>query len=140
MSPPYGNVQTTILLVEDEQPVRSFVRSLLTKEGYIIIAAVDGLDALDKAGKHDGPIHLLLSDVEMPRMTGVELATQFFHVRPDAKILLMPGMPSGLLVLNDGWQFLPKPFMVEMLKAKIRHMLGKTPGYPAEYSLSRAQK
>lgn len=134
MSPPDGNVQTTILLVEDEQPVRSFVRCLLTKEGYTIIAAVDGLDALDKAGKHDGAIDLLLSDVEMPRMTGIELATQFFHVRPDTKILLMSGMPSGLLLLNEGWQFLPKPFMAAMLRAKIRHILRKTPGYPAEYT------
>src|SRR5436309_1670610 len=113
--PPDERTRATILLVEDEHSVRSFVLSLLTREGYEVITAVDGVDALEKAGQHDGFIDLLLSDVEMPRMTGVELATQFFQIRPATQILLLSGGPSGMLVLNEGWQFMPKPFMTDML-------------------------
>jgi len=122
-------------LVEDEHAVRSFVLSLLTREGYSVITAVDGIDALEKAGRYDGAIDLLLSDVEMPRMTGVELATQFFQIRPATRILLMSGMPSGLLVLNEGWQFLPKPFMADILRMKIRHILKKTPESPGGHGI-----
>ena len=131
MSSPEGNAQATILLVEDERALRSFVRSQLTKEDYTVITAVDGMDALEQAEKNNGSIDLLLSDVEMPRMTGVELATQFFQISPNTRILLMSGMPSGMLVLNERWQFLPKPFLADMLKAKIRHILKKTPEFPA---------
>jgi len=131
MPPPDGNTPETILLVEDERNVRSFVLSLLNKAGYTVITAVDGLDAMEKASKFGGSIELLLSDVEMPRLTGVELATQFFQQRPDTRILLMSGLPSGLLILNEGWQFLPKPFAATMLLAKIRHILKKTPEFPA---------
>jgi two-component system cell cycle sensor histidine kinase/response regulator CckA len=125
---PDGSTKT-ILLVEDEQQVRTFVLALLQKNGYNVIKAVDGLDALEKARNVQGTIHLLLSDTEMPRMTGVELATQMFRERPETRILLMSGLPSGLLILNEGWQFLPKPFMAEMLKVKVSHILG-VDGWP----------
>jgi two-component system cell cycle sensor histidine kinase/response regulator CckA len=128
MSPPDGKEQAeaTILLAEDEQTVRSFVLSLLTRTGYNVITAVDGMDALQKARNHNGTIELLLSDVQMPGMTGVELATQFSIDRPATKILLMSGLPSGMILLNEGWHFLPKPFMMGMLKSKIKEMLSKT--------------
>lgn len=121
-----GNAKT-ILLVEDEHAVRTFVLALLQKCGYNVISAVDGIDALDKANAHKGAIDLLLSDVEMPRMTGVELATQFSKERPNIPILLMSGLPSGMILLNEGWQFLPKPFMARMLKTRISHILMGSP-------------
>ena len=117
----------TILLAEDEAPVRSFVLSLLKKSGYNIIVAVDGLEALQKAKEHKGKIHLLLSNIQMPRMTGIDLATQLRIERPETGILLISGMDAGMLVLNHGWQFLPKPFMPQMLKEKIALMLNDQP-------------
>jgi DNA-binding response OmpR family regulator len=113
----------TILLAEDEQGVRSFVLTMLRQNGYHVIVAVDGQDALAKARAFDGIIHLLLSDVQMPNMTGIELATQLQIDRPDVKILLMSGMVAGLLLLNEGWQFLPKPFMSNLLRERLQHLL-----------------
>jgi DNA-binding response OmpR family regulator len=70
---------------------------------------------------------LLLSDVEMPGMTGIELAIQLNQERPDTKILLISGLATGMLVLNNGWSFLPKPFMPEMLRDRIRDFLSEQP-------------
>lgn len=113
----------TILLAEDEQQVRSFVLAMLQNNGYNVIVAVDGQEALEKSRQHKDTIHLLLSDVEMPNMTGIELATQVQIDRPEIRILLMSGMTSGMLLLNEGWQFLPKPFMASLLKERIQHLI-----------------
>ena len=113
----------TVLLAEDEEAVRTFAYAVLSNCGYQIIVAIDGLEALEKARQHTGEIHLLLSNIQMPNMTGIELATQLQLERPDVKVLLMSGLPAGLLVLDGGWQFLPKPFMAKMLKEKIALML-----------------
>src|SRR5262249_60165062 len=112
---------------------------VLTKEGYAVIMAVDGMDALEKAEKHDGSIDLLLSDVQMPGMTGIELATQF-HGRPNTRILLMSGLPSRMLVLREGWQFLSKPFLANLLKAKVRRVLKQTIEFPASSGKCEWQK
>ena len=119
------NSQSTILLADDDGLLRKFVSNLLTKCGYNLIVANDGSEALQKALAFDGVIHLLLSDVEMPGMTGIELAIQLNRVRPETKILLISGLDSGMLVLNDGWQFLPKPFMADMLRDRIRDFLAE---------------
>ena len=113
----------TILLAEDEHPVRTFVLGMLQRAGYEVIVAVDGQDGLAKSREFKGAIHLLLSDVEMPNMTGIELATQIQIDRPEIRVLLMSGMASGILLLNEGWQFLPKPFMSNLLKERIQHLL-----------------
>ena len=63
----------------------------------------------------------------MPEMTGIELAIQLNKERPDTKILLISGLDSGMLVLNNGWQFLPKPFMFDMLRDRIRDFLSEQP-------------
>jgi DNA-binding response OmpR family regulator len=117
----------TILLAEDEQPVRGFLLALLQKGGYNVIVAEDGLDALQKAKDHKGEIHLLHSNIQMPRMTGIELATQLQIDRPGTGILLISGMNAGMLVLDHGWQFLPKPFMPDLLKQKIESLLKDQP-------------
>jgi len=107
--------------------LQKFVATLLTKHGYNLILAANGLDALQKAHAYDGVIHLLLSDIEMPGMTGIELAIQLGRERPDTKILLISGLDSGILVLNNGWQFLPKPFMGDMLRDRVRDFLSEQP-------------
>jgi DNA-binding response OmpR family regulator len=119
--------QSTILFADDDDTLRDFVAALLQRCGYHVILARNGNDALQKAREFKGTIHLLLSDVDMPGMTGIELATQLNQERGDTKILLISGLPAGMLVLNNGWQFLPKPFMSEMLRDKIRDFLSESP-------------
>lgn len=78
---------------------------------------------LQKSRQFKGTIHPLLSDIQMPNMTGIELATQIQIDRPEIRVLLMSGMVSGMLLLDEGWQLLPKPFMANLLKERIRHLL-----------------
>jgi DNA-binding NtrC family response regulator len=121
------NANKTILFAHEDGEVQKFVVALLTENGYNLILASDGKGALEKARAHDGMIHLLLSDVEMHGMTGIELAIQLGQERPDTKILLVSDLDSGLLLLNNGWQFLPKPFMTEMLRDRVRDFLSEQP-------------
>lgn len=122
-----GNSESTILFAEADGPLQVVVGALLHQCGYKVLCANGGKEALQKAREFDGIIHLLLSDVDMPGMTGIELATQLNQERPDTKILLVSGLPTGMLVLNNGWQFLPKPFMVDMLRDRIRDFLNERP-------------
>ena len=117
----------TILLVNDDGTLRSFVSALLTRLGYNLIVATDGTEALEKARSFEGPIDLLLSDVEMPGMTGIELAIQLNRARPTTRILLISGLDSGMLLLNSGWHFLPKPFVADMLRDRVRDYLAEQP-------------
>ena len=119
------NAEKTILFADDDGSIQVFVAALLQRLGYKVIIAADGSDALQKARAFDGTIHLLLSDVDMPGMTGIELATQLNQERPETKILLISGLPTGMLVLNNGWQFLPKPFVANMLRDRIRDFLSE---------------
>lgn len=122
-----SNASRTILFADDDGQVQKFVAALLNKAGYHTLLAHDGLGALAIARAYKGEIHLLLSDVEMPGMTGLELAIQLNQERPHTKILLISGLDSGMLVLNNGWQFLPKPFMADMRRDRIRDVLSEQP-------------
>jgi CheY-like chemotaxis protein len=123
-SPPHKvTPQRTILLVDDDGQLQKVVSAMLIKAGYNVILAIDGKDAIQKALEFDGVIHLLLSDIEMPGMTGIELAIQLNHARPHTRILLMSGLDSGMLLLDHGWQFMPKPFMADLLRDRIRDFL-----------------
>jgi len=128
-----SNSQRTILFADDDGAIQKFVAILLHNCGYNVIVASNGADALQKAHAFPGPIHLLLSDVEMPGMTGIELAIQLNQARPETKILLISGLDTGMLVLNNGWQFLPKPFVADMLRDRIRDFLSEHP--PSEENL-----
>jgi two-component system cell cycle sensor histidine kinase/response regulator CckA len=108
---PPSNSKQTILFAEDNGQLRKSVAELLIRYGYDLIVASDGREALRKALAFAGTIHLLLSDVDMPGMTGIELAIQLNRERPDTKILLISGLPTRMLDLYNGWSFLPKPFM-----------------------------
>jgi two-component system cell cycle sensor histidine kinase/response regulator CckA len=124
---PVGNSDKTILFADDDGQLQKFVAALLFKCGYKVILASDGRDALLKSREFGGVIHLLLSDVEMPGMSGIELAIQLNQERPDTKILLISGLATGMLVLNNGWSFLPKPFMSDMLRDRVRDFLAEQP-------------
>jgi DNA-binding NtrC family response regulator len=120
MNPPAA----TILLVEDDTAVRELVGRILEGGGFRILPASSAAQAmLVEAGFH-GPIHLLLSDIVMPGMTGPDLASALKERRPDMRVMLMSGYPDGaLLLLNYGWHFIAKPFMPQVLLGKVRDIL-----------------
>jgi CheY-like chemotaxis protein len=121
------NLIKTIVFADDNETFQRPVAAMLRKSGYSVITASDGEDALQKAREFVGSIHLLLADIDMPRMTGIELAIQINRERPDMKILLISGLDSESLVRGHGWQFLRKPIKFEILREKIRRLLSEQP-------------
>jgi len=119
----------TILIVEDNEEVRKLAEQILTRLGYRVISAAEGNEALDVCDKYKEPIHLLLTDVVMPGMSGRNLAEAISILRPETKVLYMSGYPdeviSDLGVLKPGINYLQKPFTVEILAKKVREVLDK---------------
>jgi two-component system cell cycle sensor histidine kinase/response regulator CckA len=118
-TPALHNDQKTILVVDDDPGVLAVVSALLVAGNYNVLTAHSGKDALQQSSHRKGAIHLLLSDFQMPGMSGIELATELTVHRPDVKVLLMSGFTGGMLVLNEGWHFLPKPFVASQLRALV---------------------
>ncbi len=118
----------TILLVEDEDGVRKFVRSMLERQGYRILEAAHGEAALAIAAEPANTIDLLLTDVIMPRMNGPDLADQLGRIRPRLKVLFMSGYTDRSIRLqdrlNDDSNFIQKPFTPTALARKVRELLG----------------
>jgi CheY-like chemotaxis protein len=108
----------TILVVDDEPEILGIVSGFLGGQ-YQVLTASSGMDALQQSEKFKGEIHVLLSDFQMAGMTGIELATRLTMVRPKVKVLLMSSYSEGMLVLNEGWHFLPKPFVLSQLRALV---------------------
>jgi DNA-binding NtrC family response regulator len=113
----------TILVVDDDAAILRFVSELLVQSKYHVLTASSGKEALEQSRDCKGDIHLLLSDFEMPEMTGIGLATAITGERPRIKVLLMSGFTGGMLVLNEGWHFLSKPFIPSQLRALIRGLI-----------------
>jgi DNA-binding NtrC family response regulator len=109
----------TILIVDDDPKVLATVSGLLRENGdYNILTASTGSKGLEQSRNFKGEILLLLSDFQMPGgMSGTDLATVMTMDRPDLKVLLMSGFQGGTLVLNEGWHFLPDPFVPSQLRA-----------------------
>ena len=118
----------TILVVEDQDPVRSLAVAALRKQGYNTLDAASPADALLVAERHAGPIHLLLTDVAMPHMTGRELAGRMKPLRPETKVLYMSGYATDVIfrraLLDSAATCLAKPFTPDALAAKVREVLG----------------
>ncbi len=118
----------TVLLVEDEESVRLLVRAILRRFGYEVLDAQSGGDALLLCEQHPTPIHLLLTDVVMPRMNGRELAERLALVRPEMKVLYMSGYANDAVVrlgaTDSTIAFIEKPLMPEALARKVREVLG----------------
>jgi two-component system, cell cycle sensor histidine kinase and response regulator CckA len=112
----------TILLVEDDDAVRDFVRFVLSTLGYHVLEAADGAQALNVAGAYDGRIDLLLSDVVMPKMNGVELARRLAQARPAIKVIHMSGY-AGEAVPGGHAPLINKPFEREVLARRVRATL-----------------
>jgi DNA-binding NtrC family response regulator len=114
-------------VVEDEECVRLPACEFLSRSGYHVLQACDGEDAVSVADAYDGAIHLLVTDVVMPRMSGHDLAGYFAKNRPETRVLYVSGYSSPTLLQHgiSGHDaiFLEKPFTLKELSAKIRHAL-----------------
>lgn len=117
----------TILLVEDEDIVRSLARQILCRQGYIVLDARHGAKAQEICEKYAGTIHLLLTDLVMPGINGRELAERLLAVRPEMKVLIMSGYAYSALSQQEqfpaGSCFIRKPFAPEFLARIVRQML-----------------
>jgi signal transduction histidine kinase/CheY-like chemotaxis protein len=117
----------TILVVEDNEMVRKLTCDMLADLGYRVLAAENPERCIVLAHAQQGPLHLLLTDVVMPGMNGVELFNILHRVRPDMKVLFMSGYASTVIgqhgVLNEGINFIQKPFSQHALSHKARHAL-----------------
>jgi two-component system cell cycle sensor histidine kinase/response regulator CckA len=116
----------TLLLVEDEDAVRALAREVLRRHGYVVLEARHGVDALRVAERHLDDIHLMITDVVMPHMSGRDLAKRLSAGRPKMKVLFMSGYTDHAVMNRDatpGTAFLQKPFTPETLVRKVRNVL-----------------
>jgi len=127
----------TVLLVEDDEPVRVLTRAILRKCGYDVLEAQSGGDALILCEQHPATIHLLLTDVVMPHMSGRQLAERLRVLRPEIKVLYMSGYTNDAVirhgVVDSVIAFIQKPFTPHTLAPKIREVLDSSdPAVAAE--------
>jgi two-component system cell cycle sensor histidine kinase/response regulator CckA len=117
----------TILVVEDGEEVRKFVVRILKRQGYQVLEAPNGEEALVLSQHYEGPIHLVLTDVVMPGMSGRELANALLNLRPELKVIYMSGYTDNSIVhhgiLEKGIHYVQKPFTIEGLARKIQEIL-----------------
>jgi CheY-like chemotaxis protein len=117
-----------ILLVEDDVQEQYFIWKLLKADGFTVLAAGNGEFALEASRDYSGPIDLLLTDMEMPRMSGLELSRIIRTERPGIKVLVMSGdLREREHAAVDGLPFLPKPFTVTALRESIEALLCPIP-------------
>jgi two-component system, cell cycle sensor histidine kinase and response regulator CckA len=126
---PRGN--ETILVVEDQPQIKELSCRMLREQGYDVLGTTDARQALEICARHDGPIHLLVTDMVMPRMGGAELAQAARPLRPEMKVLYMSGHTDSSAVHNgpavERVPFLQKPFTPRELGSRVREALGMSP-------------
>ncbi len=136
VSPPRSRIATeesqcdeTILIVEDDPFIRSLASRILSDRGYSILEAHDAVDASTVSRKHQGPIHLLLTDVVLPGASGKQLARSLAEARPEMRVLYTSGYTDDAIIrhgiLEAGIAFLQKPFTPELLRRRVREALAK---------------
>jgi len=125
---PGGDATPTVLLVEDEDNVRRVMHKYFEQEGYQLLEARDGEEAQIIAERYEEPIHILVTDVVMPGISGPQLADRLAPLRPGMKVLFVSGYAHDSLEENwvVDWQmnFLPKPFSASELLGRVRELLG----------------
>ncbi len=121
--------ESIILVAEDEPLVRNLVQLMLAKEGYVLLSAKDGQEALELIEAFKDPIHLLLTDARMPRMDGLTLAEKVRTLRPATKIILMSGETAAIVrEKNAPDAFLRKPFVPPILLKCVQRVLQGSSG------------
>jgi two-component system cell cycle sensor histidine kinase/response regulator CckA len=135
--PPLG--RETVLVVEDEDEVRELVRQVLENSGYTVLTASDGVEAIEVATASKIPVHLVITDVVMPKMGGPEAAKSLEKRFPGVSVLYISGYTDEAIVrhgvLEPGISFLGKPFTADTLLRKVREVLkqwtrGESRGLP----------
>jgi len=124
---PRGGQGETVLVVEDEPAMREVTRRILARNGYEVLTAASGRDAIEIATGRPGGIDVLVSDVVMPQMLGKETAERIRALHPAVKVLFMSGYTEGVLdtqgVLEAGVNLIEKPFTEASLLAKLREVI-----------------
>jgi DNA-binding NtrC family response regulator len=123
----YQHGTETILLVDDEESLRTVVVDLLSQLGYHVLSAGSGDQAIGVAREYSGKIDLLLTDVVMDGLPGPELAAMLLQARPEMKVVFISGFADGShdwdSILRPGMILVQKPFSIRMLSAKLREIL-----------------
>jgi CheY-like chemotaxis protein len=123
------NGSETILLVEDNDQVRELAHAILVRHGYTVLVAENGREALDIFGTFEEPVHLLLTDVILPKMNGKDLYNQISGLNPDVRVLYMSGYTDDVIasqrVTGEGGGFIQKPFSIQSLTTKVRKILDR---------------
>ena len=117
----------TLLIVENEAAIRNLLQMALQKNGYRVLTAESGREALDLVNAHSGPIHLLITDVMVPEIDGPELVRRLSTLRPDTRTLFMSGYMDDALgeqgVLPSNVNFIQKPFSPRTIAQRVREIL-----------------
>jgi CheY-like chemotaxis protein len=124
---PLSAGKETLLIAEDEEVVRDFLKNLLERAGYSVITARDGEEGLIRCKEHLDSISLVLSDVVMPKLNGIELFKEIRKIKPDMKVIFISGYTADLIeekgILEEGIECITKPFKKDDLLRKLRYML-----------------
>jgi DNA-binding NtrC family response regulator len=119
------NSQKTILVVDDDPYNLESLSAWLSESGYKVFRAASVAEACRQSTDYTNEIHLLMSNFEIAGMSGVDLATRMRGQRPRLKVLLMSGFTEGMLLLHEGWHFLPKPHVHSHLHALIGGLISQ---------------
>ncbi|WP_286819776.1 PAS domain S-box protein [Desulfobacter sp. UBA2225] len=124
---PYAGGDETILLVEDDQAILKMTKMMLERVGYSVLSASKPEEAIEIANKYSGQIHLFITDVVMPEMNGRDLSKNILSIYPNLKTLFMSGYTANVIahhgVLDEGVNFIQKPFSREQISVKVRELL-----------------
>lgn len=120
---PNNSAAKLILIADDEPFMRHLLQRALKFWGYRTLVAQDGKQAMEIDGQHPGEIDVLLSDVTMPGINGVQLAAEMTKHRPALKVILMSGFSHFHVIIQRGWKFIQKPFRISEVKDALDEVL-----------------